>query len=97
MREHDDVRDAYAALKYKLVEEESSHTKNCLMLRGYTLGKNELIQNIIRKSGFQRVRFVICTHHAEWEAARQLRRQYFLDLNKIETIPMREYRFDPTN
>ena len=54
------------------------------MYRGYTLGKHDLIQDILNKSGFKRLRFVICTHYTEWSAAKQFRNKYFFEPNKIE-------------
>ena len=36
------------------------------------------------KSGFGRLRFVICAHYTEWKAAKDFRNKYFFELNKIE-------------
>lgn len=41
LRPHPKVRDEYALLKYRLIQEESSHKKNDSMYRGYTLGKHD--------------------------------------------------------
>ncbi len=84
LRENVQARDLYAALKYKLLEDDASHKKDGAMYRGYTLGKHDLIQDILNKSGFKRLRFVICTHGAEWSAAKQFRNKYFFEPNKIE-------------
>ncbi len=80
---HQDTRDEYAALKYKLLEDEASHKKYAQMYRGYTLGKHHLIQDILRKAGFDQFRFVICCHQTEWEALKNFRNKYFFELNKI--------------
>ena len=79
-----EVRDQYAALKYKLLEDDFSHKKDGSMYRGYTLAKQNFIHEILKKAGFSRLRFVICTHYTEWEAAKNFRRHYFFELNKIE-------------
>ena len=82
--ENPEARDQYAALKYKLLEDDAFHKKDGAMYRGYTLGKHDLIQDILNKSGFKRLRFVICTHYTEWSAAKQFRNKYFFEPNKIE-------------
>ena len=84
LRKNPEERDQYAALKYQLLEDDASHKKDGAMYRGYTLGKHDLIQDILNKSGFKRLRFVICTHYTEWSAAKQFRNKYFFEPNKIE-------------
>jgi|GEM_PF-221341 len=80
LRRNSDIRDEYASLKYKLLEDDFSHKKEGSILKGYTLGKNALIQDILKKSGFNQLRLVICTHYNEWKAAKAFREKYFLDL-----------------
>lgn len=92
LRNNSDVRDEYADLKYKLLEEDTSHQKNGAMYRGYTLGKHDLIQDIIKRTGFQRLRFVVCTHHSEWEAAKSFRQRYFFD--KVPIADPYKWTFD---
>lgn len=58
-------RDRYAQLKYELLKDEASHKKDGKMYKGYTLGKHDLVDEIIRKTGFNRLRFTICTHLTE--------------------------------
>ncbi len=65
LRGSPDARDEYALLKYKLIAEDSNQEKNCSIYKGYTLGKHDFIQNILKKFGFNRIRFVLCTHTAE--------------------------------
>lgn len=77
LRKHPVVRNEYEALKYNLVLKESSHVKNASIYIGYTLGKNDFIQNILNKAGFNKHRFVLCTHALEWEAAKRFRQKYF--------------------
>jgi GrpB-like predicted nucleotidyltransferase (UPF0157 family) len=84
LRKMPEVRDEYALLKYKLVAEESSHEKNESIYRGYTLAKNDFIQNILKQSGFNKCRFVLCTYNAEWRAAKHFRNYYFFEPYSIE-------------
>lgn len=84
LRESPSTRDEYALLKYKLITEESSHEKNESIYRGYTLGKHDFIQNILKKSGFNKYRFVLCTHNEEWTAAKHFRDTYFFSPYGIE-------------
>lgn len=73
------VRDKYGALKQQLLELDASFEKNNSIYTGYTLGKNDFICNILEKAGFNRLRFMRCTHHAEWDAAKNFRQKYFFD------------------
>ena len=73
------VASRWAKLKRKLLENEESHKKNNFIYTGYTLGKNSFIQNILQQTGFDRERFVFCTHHAEWDMAKHFRQKYFFD------------------
>lgn len=84
LRENPSARDEYALLKYKLIAEESSHQKNNSIYKGYTLGKHDFIQNILKKSGFNKYRFVLCTHTLEWATAKHFRDTYFFGPHGIE-------------
>ena len=84
LRKTRDARDEYALLKYKLIAEESSHEKNNSIYRGYTLSKHDFIQNILDQAGFNKHRFVLCTHYSEWDAAKHLRNKYFFEPHNIE-------------
>lgn len=77
-------RERYAKLKLSLVKEDASHRKNGAMLRGYTLGKHDMIAEFLRKGGYDGQRLVFATHHTEWETAKYLRNNYFFEPNKIE-------------
>lgn len=77
LRQNDKERDQYARLKYTLIEDETSHQLKGEMYRGYTLGKHNFIQSILQKTGFNRLRVVICTHYTEWDAAKACRNKYF--------------------
>lgn len=84
LREHPSVRDAYAALKEKLLKDESSFQKNDSMFAGYTLGKEAFISQIVHQTGFNKLRFTHCTHIREWEKAKDLRQKYFFDQVPID-------------
>lgn len=84
LKTHLEARDEYAALKYKLLKDNSSYKKEGQVLKGYTMGKYDLIQNILRQTEFKGLRFVICTHNAELEAAKRFRNDYFFRLNNAE-------------
>ena len=84
LQENTSARDEYELLKYKLIAEESSHKKNDSIYRGYTLGKHDFIQNILKKSGFNKYRFVLCTTTSERAAAKHFRDTYFFGPHGIE-------------
>ncbi len=84
LRSHPEIRDEYAALKLELLQKESSFKKNNSMFTGYNLGKNSFIHRVLKKAGFDRLRFVICTHFDEWEAAKHFRQKYFFDKVPIQ-------------
>lgn len=79
LRSHPERRDEYAAAKQRLLEEKSSFEKNNSMFTGYNLGKDACIRKLLKLAGFKRLRFVKCTHYAEWDAAKNLRQRYFFD------------------
>jgi len=83
LRNHPEIREEYAKLKMELVEEKRLHEKHGPLFSGYNLGKNALITRVLKLTGFDRLRFVRCTHYDEWEAAKELRNRYFFDKIKI--------------
>jgi len=95
LRSHPKIRDEYARLKHALLEKKSSHEKNDSMFTGYNLGKNAFINKVLKLAGFERLRFVICTHYDEWEAAKSLRKRYFFD--KINVSDPYEWTFKHEN
>jgi GrpB-like predicted nucleotidyltransferase (UPF0157 family)/aminoglycoside phosphotransferase (APT) family kinase protein len=84
LRGNPSARDEYELLKYKLIAEDSNHEKNDSIYRGYTLGKHDFIQSILNQSGFNKHRFVLCTHHSEWAAVKHFRDTYFFGPHGIE-------------
>lgn len=79
LRSHPDLRDEYAAIKSRLLQDKSSFEKNNSMFNGYNLGKDAFIRKVLKLAGFQRLRFVRCTHYAEWDFAKKMRQKYFFD------------------
>jgi GrpB-like predicted nucleotidyltransferase (UPF0157 family) len=79
LREHPIVRDEYASLKNNLLKDSSSFKKKDSMFTGYNLGKDAFIQKILRKTGYNKLRFLKCTHYTEWKTSKALRKNYFFD------------------
>lgn len=77
LRSHPAARDEYAALKTRLLQDESSFEKKDSAFTGYNLGKADFIRKIQKETGFNRVRMLKCTHYAEWEAAKKFRQDFF--------------------
>ncbi|CCB89430.1 GNAT family N-acetyltransferase [Simkania negevensis] len=93
LRSHPEVRDEYGALKLELLKQKSSFEKSeGSMFTGYNLGKDAFISSILKRAGFDSLRFVICTHHNEWKAAKSLRKRYFFD--KISIADPYEWTFN---
>jgi hypothetical protein len=84
LRASHSARDEYALLKYKLISQDLNHQKNDSIYTGYTLGKNDFIQGILKKSGFNKHRFVLCTHNTEWQSAKHFRDTYFFGPRGID-------------
>ena len=80
LRRNIEVRNEYAALKYNTLQHQSSFQKNNSIFTGYNLAKDGLIRDVLNKSGFNRLRFLKCTHYAEWDAVKNLRKQYFANI-----------------
>lgn len=81
LRSHPEIRDEYAAIKMGLLKENSSFEKKNSLFSGYNLGKDAFIRKLLKLAGFERLRFVICTHYDEWDAAKKLRQKYFFKTN----------------
>jgi GrpB-like predicted nucleotidyltransferase (UPF0157 family)/GNAT superfamily N-acetyltransferase len=92
LRNHPKLRNEYAALKTKLLENKASFEKNNLMFTGYNLGKDSFIRKVLRLAGFQQLRFVRCMHFAEWDFAKKIRQKYFLD--KLNMTDPYEWTFN---
>jgi GrpB-like predicted nucleotidyltransferase (UPF0157 family) len=77
LRTHSDIRDAYANLKNKLLENESSFEKTNSIFTGYNLGKDAFIRKVLEATQFTKLRFLKCTHFEEWRVAKKLRLEFF--------------------
>lgn len=89
LRENEEALNRYAELKRVLLTDEKSLKKQGgQRFSGYNLGKHSFIQEILKKTGFKRLRFLKCSHHDEWSAARKYRQHYF---------SKEEAAFDPYN
>lgn len=76
---HEDARNEYSALKFKILEnEESQLIKNNMSIPVYTIHKRFFIDNILRKIGFNRLRVLKCLTENEQVAAQNFRKIYFL-------------------
>lgn len=84
LRSHPEVRDEYAALKKKLLQDKASFVKQDAMFTGYNLGKDELIRRVLKETKFDRLRFLRCVHREEWKVAKELRQRYFFDKVPIQ-------------
>jgi GNAT superfamily N-acetyltransferase len=84
LRANPAAKDQYQALKFALIAEEFSHEKNNSIYVGYTLGKHDFINNILKQAGFNKHRFVFCTHYSEIKAAQYFRTNYFFAHNHIK-------------
>ncbi|MDR1334071.1 MAG: GrpB family protein [Holosporaceae bacterium] len=77
LRSHPDVRDEYAAIKMKILEDEDAHQKSDKSpFPIYTIRKRAFIDNIIKNTGFNRLRVLKCTTEDEWNAAKKIREKY---------------------
>ncbi|RZI46949.1 bifunctional GrpB family protein/GNAT family N-acetyltransferase [Candidatus Finniella inopinata] len=79
LRAHPLALAEYAALKAVLLNQKESFEKNNPLFTGYTLGKDAFIRQVLQKAGFNRLRLLKCTHHLEWQAAKEFRQKYFFD------------------
>lgn len=77
LRNHPEASAEYANLKLSLISQSSSHEKVSGPFSGYNLGKDQFIKKILAKTGFNSLCMRFCTHHDEWDAARNLRKKYF--------------------
>ncbi len=84
LRNHPETRDAYSALKADLLTQKSSFEVKNSSFSGYNLGKDAFIRQVLKQAGFQRLRILKCTHHAEWGAAKALRQREFFDKHDLQ-------------
>ncbi len=92
LRNHPEALEEYAALKLKLVRQDSSHEIIQGPFKGYSLGKDVFIKKTLDQAGFKGQCMRFCTHHDEWETARHFRNKYFFD--KIPMTDPYTWTFD---
>lgn len=79
-----EAREEYAALKKMILKKDNSHKK--LVATGvttYNLGKNDFIQRILKKAGFDGLCTRLCTQDIEWKFYYEIREK----LSKTKKIP----------
>jgi GrpB-like predicted nucleotidyltransferase (UPF0157 family)/GNAT superfamily N-acetyltransferase len=80
LKANPDVREAYAAEKRKILQDEVAQQKvGKVQLPVYTLRKSGFIKGIIKAFGFDSLRILKCVTEDEWNAAKALRQQAFFD------------------
>lgn len=79
LRTHPTACDAYANLKYDLIKDTGSFEINNPFFTEYTLRKGDFIRKILKEAGYNRLRFLKCSDHTEWDAAKNFRQKYFFD------------------
>lgn len=81
LREHPEAVQEYATLKDNLLKQEDAFNKKNSMFAGYTLGKNDFIQKVLKQTDFKGLRMLKATHFAEWDAVKFYREEYFFGTN----------------
>jgi GrpB-like predicted nucleotidyltransferase (UPF0157 family) len=90
LRAHPDVRDQYAAIKMKILEDEDAHQKSEESpFPIYTIRKRNFIDNIIKETGFNRLRVLKCATENEWNSAENFREKHPGQI--IDTGPNHEH------
>lgn len=97
LRNNNQAKEEYQALKMDLLKQEASHVKNNSMFVGYTLGKNDLISSILRRAKFNALYLRFVTHHAEWEVYHRIRKEQIFDKVNIKYDPNHISIKDPQN
>jgi GrpB-like predicted nucleotidyltransferase (UPF0157 family) len=75
LRTHDDVRDAYGALKLELVKDDAATDRIAYRIPRYTLDKHQFIVDVLEKAGFDDFTINFCFHTREWEAYHRIRHE----------------------
>ncbi|MDR2107113.1 MAG: GrpB family protein [Holosporaceae bacterium] len=95
LRAHPEVRDEYAAVKMKILEDEDAHQKSEVSpFPIYTVRKRSFIDNVIKNTGFNRLRVLKCATENERNAAKKFRRRYF---DRLGTADPFDENFDDPN
>jgi GrpB-like predicted nucleotidyltransferase (UPF0157 family) len=84
LRNNRKLRDEYSNLKYKILQDETSHQKSHPFLRNYTLRKSSFIKNILAKLKLDKIYLQYPAEDQEWEAVKNLRNKYIYAPENIE-------------
>jgi hypothetical protein len=77
LRIHSEARDEYAVLKKKILGSEDANQKSDKSpFTVYTVRKRKFIDNVIKSSGFNRLRVLKCATEGEWNAAKKFRKKH---------------------
>lgn len=87
--QHPDVAQGYADLKHELAKK---HPENS---RAYSLSKDDLIREILDKTGYSGLSVVEALTDREWEAVSTFRQKYFFD--KVPVSDPYTWTFDHTD
>jgi len=77
LREHKEEREEYGKLKLSLAPKIKEGRKTNAKVSEYTLEKDKFIKKILQKAGLKGLFVRFCTHHDEFDAAKDLRDKYF--------------------
>ncbi len=83
LRNNAAVRDKYAQLKYKILEQPDAHRKKHPFLYNYTLEKDEFIKQILRKTGFNKIYMQFMLSPLEENRAQYFKKTYSSKFVKI--------------
>lgn len=70
--QHEDVKNEYANLKYKLLKQPDSTQQLPGEFAAYTLRKNDFIKRVLNAANVQSVVLNFCMHELEWKAFEEL-------------------------
>lgn len=83
LKNNPSIRDEYSNLKKSIIEKNNSHTKlSSTGITTYNLDKNDFIQKVLNKAGFNELCIRLCTQSMEWENYNLIKENYFLKINK---------------
>lgn len=98
LRNNDQTRHDYEALKFKLAQApESNQKQNHQMFSNYNLGKDSFIRNILALENYDGKRFLKTTHHFEWEEYHRIRKELIFDASGLKYDPQHPSITDPAH
>lgn len=72
LRKHKDACMAYQELKYKLANNENASQKETSIYTHYNLGKDAFIRQVLKQTGFNKLRLMFVNHYLEQEQFNEL-------------------------